>query len=97
MHVLIVADVVAVVAQRRRIKRHEPDRVDAELPDVAELRGEPLEITDAVVVRIEEGLDVHLINDGVLVPQGVVAAASRGRDGSARRQPRVFDLGCHHA
>ena len=75
--VAVVGDVVAVVAQRRRVERQEPDRVDAEVLDVVELLAEPVEVAHAVVVRIEEGLDVELVDDGVLVPV-------RGRRGRRR-------------
>ena len=72
MHVGVVGDVVAVVAQRRRIERQQPDRVDAELLDVVEPLGQPGEVADAVAVGVVERLDVHLIDDGVLVPERVI-------------------------
>ena len=40
----IVGDVVAVVAQRRRVERQQPDRVDAERLDVFEVLGQPAEV-----------------------------------------------------
>ena len=72
MHVLIVGNVVAVVLERRGIEGHQPDGVDPEVPDVVELGGQALEIADAIVVRIEERLDVELVDDRVLVPERVV-------------------------
>ena len=75
---LIVRDVVAVVSERRGIKRQQPDRVDAEILDVIELLNQPLEVADAVVVRIEERSDVQLVDDGVLVPVRI------GRDGNVQ-------------
>ncbi|MGF6748239.1 hypothetical protein OKW36_003875 [Paraburkholderia sp. MM5482-R1] len=83
MHVAVVGDVVAVVAAWRRIERQQPDRVDAELGDVVELGHQTGEIADAVVVPIEERLDVHLIDDRVLVPQRIVAEG-RGFAAAAR-------------
>ena len=70
---VIVGDVVAVVAQRRRIERQQPDRVDAEILDVVELLGEAGEIADAVAVAVVERLDVELVDDRVLVPERIVA------------------------
>ena len=81
MHILVVGDVVAVVLERRRIERHQPDRVDAQVPDVFELGGEALEIADAVVVRIEERFDVDLIDDRVLVPKRVSGLEAGGFGG----------------
>ena len=71
MDVVVVGNVVAVVLERRRIERHQPDGVDAEVFDVVELRGEPAEVADAVVVGVEERLDVQLVDDRVLVPERV--------------------------
>ncbi len=70
---VVVGDVVAVVLERRGVERHQPDRVDAEVLDVAELGGEALEVADAVVVGIEEGLDVELVDDRIHVPVRLVA------------------------
>jgi hypothetical protein len=72
MHVLVVGDVVAVVEQRARVERHDPDRVHAQVADVVELVGEAAEIPDAVAVRVEERLHVHLVDDRVHVPQRIV-------------------------
>ena len=71
MHVEVVGDVVAVVAPWRRIEGQEPDRGRAQLGDVVELLGQPAQVTDAVVVRIEERLHVHLIEDRILVPERI--------------------------
>ena len=82
MDAAVVGDVVAVVAPRRGIERQQPDRVDAELGDVVELRHQAGEVADAVVVGIEERLDVQLIDDRVLVPERIVRSASVERRGS---------------
>ncbi len=79
--VAIVGDVVAVVAQRRRIERQQPDRVDAEVLNVIELLNQALEVADAVAVGIEEGADVQLVNERVFVPRGVGRHGSRHRLG----------------
>ena len=53
----IVADVVAPVVERRRIDGVQPDGVDAErvrcaVIEIVEMRGNAVEIADAVSVRI---------------------------------------------
>ena len=50
----VVGDVVAVVAQRRGIKRQQPERRDAQVLEIIELLGQAPEITDAVAVAVEE-------------------------------------------
>jgi hypothetical protein len=74
----VVGDVVAVVAAGRRIERQQPQRGDAELLQVAELFGQSCEIADAVIVAVGKGLDVQLIDDGILVPK-LVAIERRDR------------------
>ena len=69
MDALVVGDVVAVVAQRRGVEGQEPERVDAEPLQVVELLGQAGKVADAVVVAVEEGADVHLVDDRVLVPE----------------------------
>ena len=68
VHVLVVGDVVAVVAQRRRVERQQPDGVDAERLDVVEPLGQAAEVADAVAVGVGVGLDVQLVDDRVAVP-----------------------------
>jgi hypothetical protein len=72
MDVVVVGDVVSIVTQRRRVERQQPDRVDTQVADVIELLRESLEVADAVVVRVEVGLDVELVDDDVLVPERVL-------------------------
>ena len=45
---LVRRDVVAVVLERRRIERQQPDRVGAELLDVVELLDQSAEVAEAV-------------------------------------------------
>ena len=72
----VVGDVVAVIAQRRRIERQQPDDVDAEVLQVVELARQPLKIADAVVVRVKERADVRLVDDPVFVPEVVHRSSS---------------------
>ena len=70
---LEVGDVVAVVAQRRRIEGQQPDRRDAQRLHVVEALHQAGEVADAVAVRILEGFHVQLVDDRVLVPVGLGA------------------------
>ena len=47
--------------------------------EVVELLRQPVEVADAVVVAVEERLDVHLVDDGVLVPERIVVVGRRCR------------------
>ena len=87
--VLVVGDVVAVVTQRRRVERQQPEAVDPETFEVLELLGQAGEVADAVVGAVEKGADVRLVDDGVLVPEridrsrsGHVVSGSGGSDAS---------------
>ncbi len=72
MDVLVIRDVVPIVAERRGVEGEQPQRIDAEPMQVVELLGEAGEVPDAVVVAVEEGAHVRLIDDGVLVPERVL-------------------------
>ena len=72
----IVGDVIAVIAAGRRIERQQPERGDSEVLQIVELLGQAGEIADAVIVAVGEGLDVKLIDDGVLVPKLVAVQRS---------------------
>jgi hypothetical protein len=63
-----VTDVVATVAERRRVERQHPDAVDAEPLHVVELLAQAAQITGAVVVGVVVTPDEHLVEDGVLEP-----------------------------
>ncbi len=82
--VQVVGDVVAVVAQRRGKEGQQPEAGDAEALQVVELLREALKVADAVVVAVEERLDVRLVDDRVLVPERIVVRAR-----SAGRRDRV--------
>ncbi len=75
---VIVGDVVAVIAARRGLERHQPDRGDAEPVQIVEPAQQALEIADAVAVGVHIGADGEAIDHAVLVPEIVdhVRAAS---------------------
>ena len=79
VHVAVVGDVVAVVAEGRRVEGQQPEGVDAQVLQVVEFLREALEIADAVVAAVEEGLDVQFVDDGVLVPERVVHPVRHAR------------------
>ena len=77
-----VADVVAAVADGRRVEGQHPDAVDAQPLDVVELLAQAAQVAGAVVVGVVEAADEHLVEDGVLEParrgvEGALAAADR--------------------
>ena len=74
---LVVGDVVAVVAQRRRVEGQQPERRDAQIVQVVEPLRQAGEIADAVAVAVVERADAQLVDDRVLVPERVVVADDR--------------------
>src|SRR5205085_959802 len=82
----VLGDVVAIVLQRRRVERQDPDGRDAEVLQVVEAPRETLEVADAVVVAVLEGADVRLVDNCVPVPLGIASE----RDG-----PTVAGRRCH--
>ena len=72
MDVRVVGDVVAVVLERRRAEGQQPQGGDAEIPEIVQTLGQTPEVADAVAVAVLEGSDAKLVEDGVLVPEGLV-------------------------
>ena len=68
MDVAVVGDVVAPVGVRRRERRAQPDRVDAEPLEMIEVRGDPAQVADPVAVRVGERARVDLVHDGAAPP-----------------------------
>src|SRR5436305_14061160 len=64
----VVGNVVSVVAQGRREKWHQPNRVDAKIFEIVEFLCEALEITNAIAIAVEKCADVDLVNYRALVP-----------------------------
>ena len=86
----VVGDVVTVVAQRRRIERKQPQRVDAEVLQVGQLLDQAAEIAAAIRIAIHEGPHVHLIDERVLVPERIILEVKRLDLAAATRR------GCDH-
>ena len=69
MHVAVIGDVIAVVLERRRIKRQQPDRGHAKFLDIIQLFRQPAKIARAVAVRVVKCADMHFVNDAALIPE----------------------------
>src|SRR5258705_631748 len=72
MDTAVVADVVTPIGERRRVNRIQPDRIDAERVrasiEIVEMRGDAVEVADAVAIRIGERARIDLVEDGALPP-----------------------------
>jgi selenophosphate synthetase-related protein len=73
MDVVVIGDIVSIIFEGGRIKRQEPYCGYTEIFKIVQFLRQTFEVSHAVIVAIEVGLDVKLVDDGVLVPQGVVA------------------------
>ncbi len=80
----VVGDVVAAVRERGHVPGGEPDRVDAEVAQVAEALAHACEVTGPVAVPVREAAHVHLVDHGAAPPVG-----RRGRRPCRRRGGRV--------
>ena len=66
---VIIRNVIAVVAARRRLEWHQPDRRYAKPMQIIQAAHEPLEVADPVASGVQVGGDRQAINDGILVPK----------------------------
>ena len=71
VYVVIVGDVVAIIAQGRGIKGQQPESGHAQLLEVIELFDQAAKIADAISIAVMEGLNVQLVDYGVLVPERI--------------------------
>src|SRR3974390_163034 len=65
----VIGYVVSVVTQRRGEEWHQPDGGDAEIFKIIQPLSQAAEIADAVAIAVVHGPHVHLVDDGVLVPE----------------------------
>ena len=77
----VVGDVIAAVVLRRGEKRREPEEVDAQLLQVAELCGDALQVAEPIPVRVVEGFRIDLIDDFVLYVHLMASLLRRDDDG----------------
>jgi hypothetical protein len=87
--VLVVADVVPVVGVRRAEDRGQPDHVDAEPFEVVESPANAAQVADTVPVGVLETARVHLVDDGVLPPPGLVGGCREERGDRGLGDARV--------
>ncbi len=66
--VFVVAHVVSKIDLRRREARRDPDGIDAKMLQVAELRGDPLQIADAIIIAVGETPRINLVENRVVPP-----------------------------
>jgi hypothetical protein len=70
--VVVVSNIIPVIAHGGRIKRHQPDHVDAKVLDIIELFRKSDEVAHTILDAVVEGLDVQLIDDGIPIPEGII-------------------------
>src|SRR5882757_5659955 len=68
MYGVVVGDIVAVVPERGRKERHQPDGVDTQFLQIIHLLIKSLEVPDAIPAAVEESPDVDLIDDRAFIP-----------------------------
>ena len=66
--VAVIDDVVSAVRQVRRVERGKPERVDAEVFEIVDLRRDAGDIAQAVAVSVFEAARVDLVDDRLLPP-----------------------------
>src|SRR5262245_30349843 len=67
----VIGNVVAVVSQRRGIEWQQPDRGDAEFLQIIQLLHEAAKVAHAVAIAVAKGLNMQLVDNGVLVPKRI--------------------------
>src|SRR5436190_24334247 len=72
MYRRVVRDIVAVVAQRRRVKWQQPNRIDPQLLEIIQFPRQPTKIADAITIAVAKRAHVQLVDDRVLVPQALL-------------------------
>jgi hypothetical protein len=66
----VVGHVIPRVGHRRHIERADPDRVDAQIPQVGQPGSDAGQVTDAVGVGVGPGAGIDLVDHGVPPPGG---------------------------
>ena len=69
VNAVVVGDVVAIVAVRRRMERHQPQAGHPQLGEVVEALDQAREVAHPIVVPIHKRLHVQAVNDRRLPPQ----------------------------
>ena len=69
MYAAVVRNIIAIIAQGRRIERQQPQRRHAEILEVVEFLEESFKIANAVAIAIVKGPHMEFVNDRILIPQ----------------------------
>jgi hypothetical protein len=69
---VVIGNIIPVISQGGRIERLKPDDRDPQIFEIIKLLYEPPEIACPVVVTVKKTPYVELVNDGILVPEGVI-------------------------
>ncbi len=72
--IVVVRDIVAVIAQRRREERQQPDAGYAQVIQIIQLRQQSRKIADAIVVGIGKCTNVKFVDNRIFVPEGIGCA-----------------------
>jgi hypothetical protein len=84
-HVHVVRDIVTPIHQRGGVVGAQPDGLDPQVLEVIQMATDPLQVSDAISVRVREAAGVDLIEHGLLPPaQGCHRATSAPRSGFQR-------------
>src|SRR5579871_3652525 len=73
----VIGYIVTIIAPGRRKERKQPDCRYAQVLEIVQLAGKPAEIPHPISVAIAESLYMDLVNDRVLVPEGVAFEIGR--------------------
>lgn len=92
----IIRYVISAVFLRRRIKRTEPNRIDAEVGDVVEARGYSRQIADAITIGICKRARINLIDNCRPPPLFGRLIRKRLGDSGALGFPRGKSFGFFH-
>jgi hypothetical protein len=76
IHIHVIRNVIAIIAKRGREEWQEPQTRDPKILQVVQLRHQPLEIPDPIIVGIGERTHVNLVNDRVFVPERISCACN---------------------
>lgn len=75
IYAIVIRDIVSVVSPWRGLKGHEPDGSDPKPLQIIQAAHEPLEIANAIAVRVHERSHREAIDDCVFVPEIINHAA----------------------
>ena len=91
MNRCVVRNVVPIIAQRRWVKRQEPDGGDPKVLEIVESLREAGEIADAIRIAVAESAYMKLINNGIFVPEIIPLQSQRSALLSDLAKPSIGD------